>query len=96
MRALAHFAGRLEPRLERVVEVGGGPCVVPILALCAATSHSPRSIAFTDISSANLAEVERWLRGEPTGFSYRGVLDWLSREHGVHAARIEQLARAGE
>jgi len=96
MRALAHFARRFEPRFEQVVEVGGGPSVVPILALCATIARSPRSITFTDISLANLAEVERWLYSSPTGFSYACVLKWLSREHGIEATQIEQLARAGE
>lgn len=96
MRALAHFTQRFEPSLDQLIEVGGGPSVVPILAFCAATARSPRSIAFADIAAENLAEVERWLHSQPTRFSYANVLEWLSNEHGVEPAQIEHLARAGE
>lgn len=96
MRALAHFTQRFKPNFDRLIEVGGGPSVVPILAFCAATACSPRSIAFADIAAENLAEVERWVHSQPTRFSYAGILEWLSNEHGVEPAQIERLARSGE
>lgn len=93
MRALADFASQFEPRFEHVVEVAGGPSVVPILSLCACTGRSPRSITFTDISVKNMEEAELWLHSHPDAFEYADVLDWLAREHMLDVSRIERLAR---
>jgi hypothetical protein len=95
MRALARSANRFEPSFERVVEVAGGPSVVPIIALCAITERSPSSITFTDISSKNMHEADLWLRKGPGAFDYAAVLDWLSNEHAPDGRQIEDLARAG-
>jgi hypothetical protein len=94
MRALGDFVRRFEPRLERVVEVAGGPSVVPILSLCAATDRSPASVTFTDVSAKNMEEAELWLHDRPGAFGYSDILKWLAREHAVDAERIRQLARA--
>ena len=93
MRALAHFALRFQPALERVAEVGGGPSVVPLLTLSAALSRSPTTITFTDICRANLAQVEFWLDRRPAGFGYDAVLEWLQQEHAIDARRITDLVR---
>jgi NNMT/PNMT/TEMT family len=93
MRALADFSRQFEPRFEDVIEVAGGPSVVPILSLCASTGCSPRSVTFTDISSKNMEEAELWLGNHSAAFHYREVLDWLASEHMLDPTRIEQLAR---
>jgi hypothetical protein len=93
MQALAHFAQRFEPALERVAEVGGGPSVVPLLTLSAALSRSPDAITFNDICDANLEQVEFWLDRRPAGFAYDEVLAWLQQEHEIDAARITELVR---
>jgi NNMT/PNMT/TEMT family len=96
MRTLANFAAQFEPCFEHVVEVAGGPSVVPILSLCAATGRSPSSVTFTDISSKNMEEAQLWLHDRPGAFEYTKVLRWLSNEHALEPGRIEQLARASE
>lgn len=96
MRALAHFTRRFAPSFDQLIEVGGGPSILPILVFCAATARSPRSIAFADIAPGNLAEVKRWLKRQPTRFNYASVLEWLSKEHRVKPGQIEHLARASD
>jgi hypothetical protein len=94
--ALAEFARGFEPHLGRFVEVGGGPSIVPILALCATLDRSPESITFTDISQKNLEEAACWLNDRPTAFDYRAVLQWLASEHGLSITDIEHLARSSD
>jgi hypothetical protein len=92
--ALTSFARELEPRLERVVEVGGGPIVLSILALSAACGRRPDRVVFGDIAPANLAEVRSWLRGDPDSFDYRAALDWLREREGVEPAVLVETVRA--
>lgn len=94
--ALAEFARRFEPRFGRLVEVGGGPSIVPILALCAALDRSPDSITFMDISRKNLDEAACWLDDQPDAFGYRAVLQWLASEYGLPIPEIKRLARSSE
>jgi NNMT/PNMT/TEMT family len=93
MRALTHFARRLEPRFQHVIEVAAGPSVVPILSLCAATDRSPASVTFTDVCSKNMAEVEAWLHGRDGAFQYTDILSWLAAEHASTPDHIERLIR---
>lgn len=92
LRALADFGRRFEPRFDRFVEVGGGPSIVPILALCAALDRSPGSMTFMDISQKNLDEAALWLDHDAVAFDYTAVLSWLEGEHRVAMSDIERLA----
>lgn len=95
LRALADFARRLEPRFDRFVEVGGGPSIVPILALSAALGRGPESVTFMDISQKNLDEAALWLDHNAVAFDYTAVLNWLEGEYGVAMSDIERLAGVG-
>ena len=96
LRALADFARHLEPRFDRVVEVGGGPSIVPVLALCATLERSPGSVTFMDICPKNLDEAASWLDHETMAFDYTAVLRWLETQHGVTISNIERLAMSSD
>lgn len=94
LEALIFFCRDLEPELARVVEVGGGPIVLPLLALTAACGRGPGHVLFSDIAPTNLAEVERWLVDDPEQFDWSGTLEWLERHAGADARRAARSLRS--
>lgn len=93
LEAVVDSVGRLEPTLGRVLEVGGGPSVAPLLALTAACGSAPGEVVFVDISGGNLAEVREWLEGSAGSFDYGPVLSWLEGETGVPGVDIADMLR---
>lgn len=91
--AVVDGARRLEPPLGRILEVGGGPSVAPLLALTAACRRAPAEVVFADISEGNLAEVREWLDDSTRSFDYGPVLAWLERETGVAGVDIVDMLR---
>ena len=94
LEALTFFCRDLEPDLARVVEVGGGPIVLPLLALTAARGRGPGRVLFGDIAPANLAEVERWLVDHPEQFDWSATLEWLERHMGAQPHELVRSLRA--
>ena len=94
LSSLTHFARELDPLFDRVVEVGCGPVVLPVLALAAALGRGPQDLVFADISSESLSEVELWLADDPAQFRYSAALDWLRDELGVEPAQLLRWVRA--
>jgi hypothetical protein len=94
LAALTSFARDLRPCLGQVAEVGGGPMVLPILALSAACGRRPDRVVFGDIAPANLAEVRRWLTADPEAFAYSAVLEWLRKTAGVEPEALVDSVRS--
>lgn len=93
LRAIVDFARRLKPRFNHVVEVGGGPSLVSLLALTAALG-APKRVAFLDIAPANLEEVSLWLTEDPSSFDYSRILRWLEIEYGADRHQVESSLRS--
>ena len=94
LEALTFFCRDLKPELARVVEVGGGPIVLPLLALTAACERPPGHVLFSDIAPTNLAEVERWLIDDPDQFDWSATLEWLERHARADAQRAVRSLRS--
>ena len=78
----------------RVIEVGGGPSLFSLMALAASQRRCFRRVTFTDIATANLAEVRWWLDDDPRQFDYRELLSWLDAEAGAHPLVVTESLRA--
>lgn len=83
----------LKPTMGRVVEAGGGPSLVPLIALTAG-QRPAREVVFADVAPSNLTEVQAWLDHEKNAFDYRAVLEWIAQRTGKAADEIERGLRA--
>jgi lysine decarboxylase len=79
-RAILDYLGRHEPATDTVIEVGGGPSLLGMMALAAHRRRPFRRVTFTDLAPQNLSEVRAWLEGRPESFDHRHALRWLEHE----------------
>lgn len=92
-RAIMYGVSRLRAATGSVIEVGGGPSLLSMMALAACRDRPFERVTFTDLSDENLSEVRGWLDGRPGRFDYGHVLRWLEEECGTASERIVDTLR---
>jgi hypothetical protein len=88
LRAILNFLTGDNGPTDRIIEVGGGPSLFPMMAVAAVRQRPFRHVTFTDIGWKNLAEVASWLRDDPRQFDYEALLAWLRAEVGTEPATV--------